>query len=1745
MTGPQDKERTKALEQAIVDQRARSAATARILKTINTSKGDIQPVFEEIAQSAAEVCRASFCILWRYEGGMMHYLASHGFEPDFLKDYLKPYPAPPHEKSMVKGALDARDTYRIADGQSSSYYDPDTAEFYNFAEMMSVPVFYGEDVWGIIVLAWPKGIAPSDSDEELLKTFADQASLAIENARLVTETQKAVLREAASAEILEVVSNSTSDIQPVFDIIARKAAELCEAKFAAVWQRHGSDVVFRAGYGQTAEQIAQYQDHWKTTPVEGTLNHRVLQERKTIFLPDAQDPSYPDHAIASELGYRQSFCVPIFNGNTIWGTVVLSFAEGATSDVSGMGIVESFAEQASIAIENARLFEESRTALTRQTATSDILHVISTSPTDVQPVFEVIVSTATRLLGCDLALIHLTDGTHYWPVASAVHGGEITTQALLEKVRENARVFGSDGRPMFLVEPEHNFPSHAIKSKQIQHVPDWSTVDLPDHEKKRRADLGINSALYVPLMRAGACVGLLNFAQKRPRRFSEDEIALAESFRDQAMIALENTRLFVETQEALEQQTATSEVLKVISQSAFDLPTVLQALIEAAARLCNASICILFNRVDDALYFGANFGCSSEMVTFHKENPHRLNRTNIAGRAVLDAKTIHIPDIDADPEFDNPQSTALGGWKSIIAVPLIREGEVIGVLDLARPTAGPFSTREIELVESFADQAVIAINNTELFEEVQERTAEVTEALEYQTATSEVLGVISRSPNELTPVLDAILKVASRICTPEYAFFAMRDPSDGVYRVAIGHNVSPQFMAYLKQNPITPGEGSCIGRTALHGKTVHIADTRYDDSYTWKEAAQIGQYLTTLGVPLVKDGVTVGVIVMAHSEANAFSQKQIQLLETFAAQAVIAISNAQLFDEVQARTAEVTEALVREQASAEILQVINESTSDLQPMFDLIAQKSAQLCGASFCTLDRFDGEMYHLCAHDGFPDDRLHFLQRGYPFAHVPGHMSTRAMDSGQTEQIPNAQTGGFYDPELAKEVGFKRMLGVPIKTAGHVWGVIVLAWPHSTAPAVASVELVQSFASQASIAIENARLLQETQERTVEVTEALEYQTATSEVLEVISRSPNEVQPVLDAILDVMVRICRPRTALVSLLNPDTGRLDVAAMYNPNAAMEKILTEMKSFEVGTGTVTGRTGLLGKTICVENIEEDPDYEWHDAMHAGGFTSSFGVPLNKDGKTVGVISMSYAGVAEFSKKQVALAETFASQAVIAISNAKLFDELQARTAEVTESLEQQQATAEILSVISQSVEDTQPVFEKILDSCKHLFGGEELDVLLVDEEGQLQVAAYLGKYEDELLATFPAPWEITPAGEAIRTKRVANFSNVTGDPNAPRVLKKMAEVAGYHSVAFAPMIWEGKGIGVVGVARSGNPFSAKELKIMQSFADQAVIAIQNARLFKETQQALVRQTASADILRVISGAQTDVTPVFEAIVDAALPLLECDAAIVMIRDGDTFRPRAGMTPNGPLEKLGFGEVQIDPASNFPSQAIVSKKPVHIPDFSAVELPPHETRVQALFSIKSALYQPLMHGKACLGLIAFTRSKVKPFDKDDTELAEAFCSQAVIAIQNAKLFNETQTALVRQTASADILRVISGAQEDAQPVFMAIAEAGVQIADCDSRLCVDPRRRLNFVPRAWRVQGDADPSVTLDPAPVKIDSALNYPSRVIETCKMVHIPDFATADLPTTRGWCSGQVRNEIRDLPADDARQCLHGRFGL
>ncbi len=441
--------------------------------------------------------------------------------------------------------------------------------------------------------------------------------------------------------------------------------------------------------------------------------------------------------------------------------------------------------------------------------------------------------------------------------------------------------------------------------------------------------------------------------------------ALAERDAELAEARRENTRLFDELQmksrdleEALEQQAATGDVLKIISRSpALALPEVLQVLIVSAVKLC-ADDGVIYLKRGDVFVAEADFEGDAKKINARNLTPRRPGRDSVTGRVALSGQVEQIPDNLADPEFTVAPALRLKGIRSILGVPLLRGGEVAGVFVLGRREPGPFSDRAVEQARTFADQAVIATENARLFNEVQDKTRGLEESLAQQTATADVLKAISRTAFDLDTVLETLITTASRLCDARHGQIFRRHGD--AYRYAASQmEVAPAYLQHEQAAEIRPGRGTLVGRVALENRTVEIADAWNDPEYAEKEEVRQSNLRAMLGVPLMRDGEPIGAFALARNEPIPFTPRQVELVTIFADQAVIAIENVRLFDEVQAKTRDLEESLDRQTATSEILRVISQSPTDAGPVFDRIVTTAARLLHYDYAYVILTDGKQW------------------------------------------------------------------------------------------------------------------------------------------------------------------------------------------------------------------------------------------------------------------------------------------------------------------------------------------------------------------------------------------------------------------------------------------------------------------------------------------------------------------------------------------------------------------------------------------------------------------------------------------------------------------------------------------------------------------------------------------------------------------------------------------------------------------
>jgi GAF domain-containing protein len=910
---------------------------------------------------------------------------------------------------------------------------------------------------------------------------------------------EALEQHAAISEILQVISASPSDVQPVLDAVAERAARLCEAPLARVL------LVDRDVLRLMAEYSLDGAPQAGTVPLplrRSSISGRAVLDRATIHHDDVVpllDSEYPDALNARRLGIRAALAVPLMREGNAYGAIFLWRREPGLFSPEQVALVQTFAQQAAIAVDNVRLFNETKEGLEQQTSISEILQVISTSPADVKPVLNAVAERALKLCDANNATIFLVEG---------------------DKLRSAARIGsapGSVAEGQFIPLIRGSVTGRAIIDRSVIHIEDLAKAAEEEfplaRELQRRS--GHRATLSVPLMREDGVIGAITLWRLEARRFTAKQIALVKTFADQAAIAIENVRLFNETKEALERQTATSEILRVISQSPTDVQPVFETIASAAQRLCGATSANLFTFDGELLHPAARARSISgpndadDLLGLQTNFPRPPGRDLAAPRAVLTCSVVSIPDVLEDTEYKFKDVAVAGGFRSVLAVPLIRDGAPIGAIVVGRPEPGQFPDKQLALLQTFAAQAVIAIENVRLFDEVQAHARELSVSLQQQTATADVLKVISRSAFDLQKVLDTLTESVCKLCDAETANI-WRPDGDG-FKVAAMFGHTPEHGAALKRVVNKPGRASCVGRALLEGRTVHIRDAKADPEYKARDVLAVRGNRAMIGVPLLREGAPIGVLVLTRSVARPFTEKQIALATTFADQAVIAIENVRLFTELEARTAELTKSVGELRALGEVGQAVS-STLDLETVLSTIVSRATQLAGMDGGSIWEYDEtrEQFHLHATDRLPDELVEAL-RATPIRKGEGALGRLAM-TGEPVEIRDIVDEGSYQSQVREiliRCGYRSVLAVPLLRENNLLGALAVIRnsPGAFAPEV--IELLRTFATQSALAIQNARLFREIEEK------SRELETASRHKSEFLANMSHELRTPLNAII------------------------------------------------------------------------------------------------------------------------------------------------------------------------------------------------------------------------------------------------------------------------------------------------------------------------------------------------------------------------------------------------------------------------------------------------------------------------------------------------------------------------------------------------------------------------------------------------------------------------------------------------------
>ena len=1100
-------------DRELAEARARQSATAEILRVISQSPTDPRPGFDSIVFAAAQLlgCTRAFVLLC---DGDAYSVAASASPEGVLTPRTGRTPIDPNA-NFPSRAIVAKQKLHVPDYSLVELpeHERHVRDRYGANCSLFLPLLRQGQCFGLLTLIHQRTNAFGAEEIALAESFRDQALIAIENARLFNEVQartrdltESLEQQTAAAEILRVISSSPTDLQQVFDAIARSASELCEGSSSQVFLYRNGVIDIVAHHKTPDEALAGALSTFPAPPHPGTASGRAILRRAVIHIPDiAADPEYSASSVV-KAGVRTVLSVPMLRNGEPIGVINATRTYSRPYTDRQIELLKTFADQAVIAINNVGLFNETQEALKRQTATAEILKVIASSPTDVQPVFEAIAASANRLLrGHSTAVYRFVNGLAYLAALTPTQReADDALKALFSRPISSLMHFGR-------VQAGESVPIVDTETDVTENVRDVARLR------------GFRSLLWTPLMSNDVAIGMISVTRKAPGAFAGEDVQLLRTFADQAVIAINNVGLFNETQEALRQQTATADVLKTISRSAFDLDVVFDALLASAVSLIGGrggTICV---RDGDVFrYRAVAEGRDSAAWRYMSEHPASPGRASLSGQILLSGKPESIRDTLADSEFAIPVHS-LTGNRSLLGVPLLRDDRIEGTLMVARAEPGPFDDRQIELLQTFADQAVIAIENVRLFDEVQARTRDLTEALQQQTATSEVLKVISRSAFDLQLVLDTLVQSAAKLCDAEQACVFQRDGD--LYRWVSNFGFSSELVAYAEAHPFAAGLGSTTSRVALEGTTIHNPDVLADPNYTASEYQRLGKYRSMLGVPLLREGAPIGVFILTRQQVRPFTERQIELVQTFADQAVIAIENVRLFDEVQARTRDLTEALQQQTATADILKVIASSPSDVQPVFEAVADRAMRLLNCWSVVVTRYDGEQLHFGAARGALPDTEAYVRRLFPQRPEPEGFYGRCILDKCPVNDPDRQS--CPDPkgrEYARVRGFRAALALPMLAEGGVIGLITATRERVGAFAEEDVRLLGTFADQAAIAINNVSLFNETQE-------ALKQQTATADVLKVISRSAFDLKTVLRTLVRSAVDLCGADNGVIFL--------------------------------------------------------------------------------------------------------------------------------------------------------------------------------------------------------------------------------------------------------------------------------------------------------------------------------------------------------------------------------------------------------------------------------------------------------------------------------------------------------------------------------------------------------------------------------------------------------------------------------------
>ena len=1563
------------------EQRAAELAIINGVQAALAAELDIQGIYDAVGDRIRDIFRqCDLCI-------RIHDAASDLIDYVYLTENgrrirVDPHPLP--DRGFSRHVIATGETIVIGEdleAVSVRYGSTTVAGTQTEKSAVFVPLKVGGRVRGLIhLMDMQREHAFSESDVRLLQTLANSMGVALENARLFAETQRLLKETERRSSELAVINSVQQgmarelDFQAIVDLVGDKLRELFRTGDMSIrWRDERTDMVHHLYDYEHGQRL-----NLPPTPynAKAKLAQRLAAGVPAVVRNQADKDALGIRTVPGTDACLSAVFVPIIVAGELRGSIALeSFEREDAFDDASVHLLSTIGASMGVALQNARLFHEAQARERQAAALAEVGRDLSSS-LDLATVMDRIAGHAKDLLQANNSAIFLPDaGTGTYRAIVAL--GETADAIRATTIEGGVGIIGSlleSGRP------------ELINDAQA----DPRAVQIPGTE--RDAD---ERLMVVPLQGDGAVEGAMTVWRNGGEPFVPRDLEFLVGLSRQATVALHNARLFNETSEALERQTASAEVLQVISGSMDDPKPVFEKILDSCERLfgrAGFSVCLVDG---DALTMGATRAHFPEVVrrTFPRPLAGTISEMTIRQGSVLYRSSV-LGSSDL-PEYAREMARAVGDF-SVVNAPMRWEGHGIGTIDIICQPPRAFSQAELALLATFADQAVIAIQNARLFKETQD-------ALANQTATADILRVISSSPTNVQPVFDAIVGTAVRLLACDLTGVVLRDGNSQSLVAGATADGSPLGIT-SGDTPIDPAD-NFPARVFVTGKMLHLPDWAAIELPERERRIRASSGMTaSLMMPMVREGECIGVLVFGRRTPGPFRDTEIALAESFADQALIAIENARLFNETN-------EALNQQRASGEVLAAIGSSIADATPVFERILASCERLFAGKVGQINVVDPDgMVRLGAYHGANQAEV---AAQFPFP----------LDGTSATGLAIATRGVLHYPDIdaAPDLpararagwtaqGLRALIVAPMTWEGRGVGAVFVGRERPGPYSDKEVALLRNFADQAAIAIQNARLFNETNE-------ALERQTATAEILRVISGSVTDTQPVFDAIVASCQRLFAGKA--VALVVPNGPLLESVA-YSDDAGTARGPGMLKPWPLDRGSGAGTCILESRVVNVADTAEGAkDFaRMRDLAVALGYKSCLFVPLLRDGRAIGCITILRATAGRFDDQEVALAQTFADQAVIAIQNARLFNETRV-------ALERQTATAEVLRVISESPTDVQPVLDAVAQRAGDLCRADGARVWLI-ADNRLQAMTSYGPAYAAMSGTETLPIARTSiGGRTVVERRPIHVEDVLEviDDEYPDI-REIQKRYGFRTVLNVPLLREGEAIGAISLLRNQvRPFAPDEIALLQTFADQAVIAIENVRLFNETKEALARQTATSGVLRVLGRSMTDSQPVFDAIVQNCSTLLNDSRVVLWLVDEKGLLAQA--TSAGRDALLALGTIPLD--RNSPIGAcVLDAAQLHLRDLdSVVERYPLVRQRILSIGYHCGIFTPLIHEGRAVGGLAVLQRSTNAFDDKDESLLRTFADQAVIAIQNARMFKETQEA-----------RAAAEAANEAKSAFLA-------------------------------------------------------------------------------------------------------------